>query len=113
MATRNFETEIPKGDWLKVETDTFGPDAAKAYEAMKEAQDVAKNARQHWESLVAEALVNSGHLTPGRLPIFSRFGQLADPSKHSKASNTTSTGKKVFTLGNTAPVARLIKGKGK
>lgn len=105
---------IAKSDWLKVDwSKTFGPDVATKHAAMLEANKARKEAvaklvetrladeaNEAFEQAVAAALVASGQLTEGKRAIISRFGDLADPAKHSKdaTKKATASGKRVFEL---------------
>ncbi len=97
----NFDTLISKQDWMKVNPADFGPDAQAAHERMKASQASAKADRLTFESAVAANLVARGMIAEGRLPIFSRFGDIADPSLHTKPANgsgTTGGGKRTLVL---------------
>lgn len=100
--------KIDSKDWMKVNPADFGPAVVQAIEAAKnayaalvasdayKANEAAKAAR---ESAWAKALIEAGLLEKGRLPIFSRFGDIADPSKHSVSADRTAktgSGKRVL-----------------
>lgn len=104
--------KIPPQDWMKVNFSDFGPTViaaqeakAKAYEALKASEVYKANqeAILAFESAFALALVEQGYLKEGQFPIVSRFGQIADPSKHF----TTAKGEKSTTGKRTLAPAKL------